>query len=154
MQDYKGVEHFFQRNIELFQWTYSCAKFCSRGKGVYGNRTELRKKRNPLSNHFNRLWYSLKRGLCKYVQSLLHKGVNHLILNHALIHINTKQTHYFEVEPLGVCSIFLKDTCHGCMHAVRPFIWVKRLNKIGNIILKKPSISFKENCHSEWGWTS
>jgi hypothetical protein len=60
-----------------------------------------------------------------------------------------KKLHNFEVEPLGVCSIFLKDICHGCMHAIRSFIWLKRLNKITNITLKKLSISFKDNCHSE-----
>ena len=43
------------------------------------------------------------------------------------------------------------------MHAICPSIWVKRLNKIGNFILKKISISFKDDCHSEkwkWGCTS
>ena len=62
-------------------------------------------KWNPLSKDFNRRWYSLKQGWgwCKYVQSLLHKGVIHLIQNHALMQT---QTHYFEVEPAGVCSTF------------------------------------------------
>ena len=142
VQNYKGVQHFFQRNIELFQRTYSCAKFCSRGKGVYGRRTELRQKdrittkRNPLINHFYRLWYSLKQGWCKYVQGLLHKGVNHVIQNHALI----QKTHYFEVEPLGVCTWLF--ACNTPFHMFET-------PELDNIILKKLSLSFEDNCHSE-----
>ena len=87
---YKGVQHFFERNIGLFskriaacaklqrsapvlqkecqviyKETYSCAKFFSRGKGIY-------------VRSFKTCW-------CRYGQSFLYRGVNHLIEKHAII---------------------------------------------------------------------
>ena len=59
------------------------------------------------------------------MQSLLHKGVNHLIENHAMIRRKT----LLWSRTLGVCSIFLKQTRHGCMCAIYPSIWMKHLDK-------------------------
>ena len=71
---------------------------------------------NHLSDHFNQ-----RKCWCQYVQSLIHKRVSHLIENHATIQRNIT----VKLNP-----------GHGCMYAICPSIWVKRLNTIDNIILK------------------
>ena len=64
MQSYQGVQHFFEKNITLFS---------KRLTAVQSSVKEVKKKLweegsvatewNPLSNHFDQIWYSLKRVL-------------------------------------------------------------------------------------------
>jgi hypothetical protein len=104
-------------------------------------------KMESFQYQFNRLWYSLKQGWCKYVQGLLNKGVNHLnlIQNHALI----QKTHYFEVEPLGVCTVVFLERYMSWLFACNTPFHMFETPELDNIILKKLSLSFEDNCHSE-----
>ena len=95
---YKGARHFFERNIVISRDLQLRKVLFKRYRGSW-KEDRLTTKWIPLSNNFNRLWYSLKQGGCKYVQSLLQKGVKHSIPKAC---IDTKKTRYFEIEPLGV----------------------------------------------------
>ena len=69
------------------------------------------------------------------------RGVNHLIEIHAVI----QRKHYYEVEPLGVCSIFWeKQVMIVCVQYALPYEW-NIWTKQASLSLKKWRFPFKAN---------
>ena len=113
---WKEYSH-FQRNLHL------CKVLLKRQRKIW-KQDRITTKWNPLSNHFNRLWCSLKKVLVQVCAKPPSQGSERFDWK---LSNNTKK-HYYEVEPLGVCSIVWKiqfmqfmGVCMPYMQYARPY---------------------------------
>ena len=117
VQNYKGVKHLCARNMELFSKGLTVCKVLLKRYRNLWKEDRRRQKWNSLSNHFNQLWYSLNKVLAQVCAKPPSQGSEPF---HGKPCNSEKKC--YEVESLDVCNSFLKDTCHGCMHAICPSI--------------------------------